>query len=126
MKFEDELLLAARTAADNAYAPYSGFNVGAAIITDEGKIFTGCNVENASYGLTVCAERIALFNAISAGERKFSALAIHTATDIPFFPCGACRQVLAEFNPGLKIIIKWNLGKKSILLNELLPYQFKL
>src|SRR5471030_2539074 len=85
---------AARRAAGAAYAPYSKFRVGAAVLTGSGKIFTGCNVENASYGLCNCAERTAIFSAVTAGERKIKAVAIYTPTATPITPCGACRQVI--------------------------------
>ena len=126
MDKKKELIAAAAKAAQNAYAPYSKFKVGAAIISESGEIFTGCNVENASYGLTVCAERIALFNAVTAGCQKFKSIVIYTDTDIPFYPCGACRQVLAEFNPELEVSIIWNKGEENLNLRELLPKQFKL
>ncbi|MDP8220069.1 MAG: cytidine deaminase [Candidatus Stygibacter frigidus] len=121
-----ELAKAAEKVALNAYSPFSGFKVGAAIITESGEIFTGCNVENSSYGLTVCAERIALFNAVTAGHKKFSEIVIYTNTDKAFYPCGACRQVLAEFNPELEVTIICNNGKETINLQELLPKQFRL
>ena len=126
MKSFKELQIAAKEVAEKAYAPYSKFFVGAAILTDDNIIFKGCNVENASYGLTVCAERIALFTAVAEGYTKFKALAIHTDTDIPFYPCGACCQVLAEFNPNLKIIVKWRNGEEILELDKLFPNQFKL
>ncbi|MBQ9694581.1 MAG: cytidine deaminase [Kiritimatiellae bacterium] len=102
--FPEDLLRAARTVAENAYAPYSKFTVGAAIMADDGRIFTGCNVENVSFGLTVCAERIALFKAVSEGVRHFTALALCAPESVT--PCGACRQVLAEFcEPNLPIAL---------------------
>ena len=98
------LSLAAREAASFAYCPYSSFPVGAAVLTSTGEIFPGCNIENASFGLTLCAERTALFRAISSGHRSILALAIYTPTPAPITPCGACRQVLNEFAPNLFII----------------------
>lgn len=101
---ETKLLAAAQAARDNAYAPYSKFKVGAAVETVDGEIFTGCNIENASYGLTCCAERNAVFAAVCSGVRRFKTLCVVADTDEPVAPCGACRQVLAEFplknNPG--------------------------
>lgn len=96
--FPEVLLTAARAAAENAYAPYSEFKVGAALMDDQGAIYTGCNIENMSYGLTVCAERVALFSALAKGVRRFTALAISAPEAVT--PCGACRQVLAEFCDG--------------------------
>src|ERR1051325_6932951 len=121
MQFE-ELIEAARTARLNAYAPYSKFSVGAALLTKSGKIFTGCNVENVSLGLTICAERNALAAAIAGGEREISAIAIVSDCSRPVFPCGACRQVLAEFNPDLEIITSTIGGRsETALLSTLLP-----
>ena len=116
------LLNEAINAQKNAYSPYSHFKVGAAIITKEGKIFTGCNVENSSYGLTICAERVAVFKAVSEGYRDFEAIAIAGAGSKPTFPCGACRQVLAEFNEKMKIYV--NNGKKIYEITDLLPHSF--
>ncbi|MBI4712219.1 MAG: cytidine deaminase [Planctomycetes bacterium] len=99
------LIKAARESLKHAYAPYSRFRVGAAVLTEKGKIFQGCNIENASYGLTVCAERVAIFNAIASGERHFKVMAITTSGKSPAYPCGACLQVLAEFAPELILII---------------------
>ncbi|HEY2413216.1 MAG TPA: cytidine deaminase [Pirellulaceae bacterium] len=99
----DELIKAAIEIRQRAYAKYSNFFVGAAILAGDGRIFTGCNVENASYGLTICAERTAVFNAVAAGQRKFELLAIATAGGAS--PCGACRQVLAEFAPELTVLL---------------------
>lgn len=126
MERMQNLIESARQAAENAYAPYSGFKVGAALLTETNKIFTGCNVENASYGLTMCAERTALFKAVSAGERRFSEMVIYTDTEQPFYPCGACRQVLSEFCPELEITIIWKTGQERLNLGVLLPNQFKL
>src|ERR1041384_1824474 len=100
----DDLVAAATQARENAYSPYSRFRVGAALLTRSGKIFTGCNVENISLGLTICAERNAVGAAIASGEKDFLAIAIVADFDEPVLPCGACRQVLAEFNPKIEII----------------------
>jgi cytidine deaminase len=99
----EELIAAARQVRENAYAPYSRFQVGAALRTTSGRIFCGCNVENLSYGLTVCAERAAVFAAIAAGETKFEAIAVVADSVQPVTPCGACRQVLAEFSSDLQV-----------------------
>ena len=120
-----ELLRKANEALKNSYAPYSGYRVGAALLTKTGKVYTGSNIENASYGLTICAERVALFNAVNKGEREFIAIAIVSDDpSTPPFPCGACRQVLAEFSPSMEIIVKK--GDEVIIKNlkELLPYSF--
>jgi len=105
-----------------AYAPYSKFKVGAALLTKSGEIFVGCNVENISFGLTICAERAALSNAISQGGKDFEAIAIVTDSPELAMPCGACRQVLAEFNPKMAIIVSTVAGDvQQFQLNELLP-----
>ncbi len=105
-----------------AFAPYSGFAVGAALMAENGRIFKGANVENVSYGLTMCAERVAVGSAIQSGANKFARLAIVSDSKEPVVPCGACRQVLAEFSPGLDIITS-NLAGQTQLLNlaTLLP-----
>ena len=123
---DKELLQAALDARLKAYAPYSKFLVGAAVRAESGEIYTGCNIENASYGLTVCAERNALFNAVGAGERKFTALCVVGDTEEPISPCGACRQVMAEFK--VPCIILANLNGKIVeyTLDELLPLSFSL
>ncbi len=100
----DELISAARAVREKAYAPYSKFQVGAALLTGSGRIFCGCNVENLSFGLTVCAERAAVFAAVAAGETKFAGIAVVADSVQPVTPCGACRQVLAEFSSDLKIV----------------------
>lgn len=102
---EDKLVNAALEARENAFAPYSDFKVGAALETEDGKIYTGCNIENSTYGLTVCAERVALWKAISEGERKFKRIAVSSATDRPATPCGACRQLLWEFGGDIEVIL---------------------
>ncbi len=116
-----ELIEQARLAQKNAYSPYSKFSVGAALLTKDGKIFTGCNVENISYGLSMCAERAALFKAVSEGFKEFSAIAISTSSKKPTFPCGACRQVLSEFG---NIEIYLNHDEKSYSISDLLPFSF--
>ena len=122
-----KLLAAAQAARRHAYAPYSKFRVGAAVLTMDGKIFNGCNVENASYGLTICAERVAITKAISEGERKFQAIAIVAPCTLPT-PCGACRQVLAEFGD-LQVVCadsRQLSTAKLYRLAELLPAAFRL
>jgi cytidine deaminase len=94
----------AKAAAARAYAPYSKFHVGAALLTRSGTVFAGCNVENASYGLTICAERNAVFQMVAAGEMALERIVIYTPTGKPTAPCGACRQVLNEFNPDAEVI----------------------
>jgi len=119
------LLDCAREARTAAYVPYSGFAVGAALLTAGGQVFRGCNIENVSYGLTVCAERVALFAAVAAGEREFTALAVVTDSAAPATPCGACRQVLYEFAPDLQVLLANLQGRqKKFRLKELLPEAF--
>jgi cytidine deaminase len=119
------VLESARHVRLQAYAPYSGFQVGAALETPGGVIVTGCNVENATYGLTICAERVALVKAISEGERKFTRIAIVADTENPTPPCGACRQILWEFGGDLEIIIANLKEVKGIhRLAALLPMPF--
>lgn len=121
----EKLLAEAMKAREKAYAPYSCFKVGAAVETADGQIFTGCNVENVSYGLTNCAERTAIFNAVASGYTELTALAVTADSDEPAAPCGACRQVMAEF--GIKNIIMGNLkgDRRECRMDELLPFVFK-
>lgn len=122
-----ELVAAAKDASARAYCPYSHFPVGAAVRTADGRVFAGCNVENASYGLTVCAERSAIFSAVSAGARDVVALAIYTPTDVPVTPCGACRQVLHEFGAAAEVVCACNSTQKlTFTTSELLPHGFAL
>lgn len=125
MKHEDLIKLALE-AKKLAHAPYSKFRVGAAILTEDGDVFTGCNIENSSYSLTICAERVAIFKAYSSGKRKFKSIAI--VSDSPNFisPCGACRQVLMDLAGGeLEVILTNSAGRKKIVkLSELIPLPF--
>ena len=123
--FLEELFIEARKIADFAYAPYSKFRVGAALLSDDGTIFTGCNVENRSFGLTICAERTAIVKAISSGHRSFKAIAVSTPdSEIPVGPCGACRQVLSEFMPLASPVVFGGSGKDRVntTLGILYPY----
>jgi|SRR5436305_11578111 len=124
----ERLLDSARLAMQYAYAPYSNFRVGAALLTADGKIFAGCNVENASYGLTNCAERTAIFSAIaqSGPELKIRALAVVNDQNVPCSPCGACRQVIYQFGPESAIIFFAADGWKELLISQLLPEGFRL
>ena len=116
---------AAAQAQTHAYAPYSKFRVGAALLTDDGRIVGGCNVENASYGLCICAERNAVFAAVAAGARNFQALAVISSADDPVTPCGACRQVLAEFRPGFEVrCYGQSKGEVVHTVDGLLPHAF--
>lgn len=122
---QEQLIAAARDVRKNAYAPASGFLVGAALLTDDGRVFVGCNVENASYGLTICAERAAVCAAIAAGARRVVAAAIVTGLSDPARPCGACRQVLAEFGADMEIVLVGS-GEQVVTttLAKLLPEPF--
>ncbi len=120
-----ELVKEAMKAKEFAYVPYSNFQVGAAVVTKGGKVYTGCNVENASYGATNCAERTALFKAISEGDRDFEAIAVVSSADDFTPPCGICRQVLAELMPKGKIILANHAGEtKEYSIEDLLPLSF--
>ncbi len=122
---DEELVRVAGLQRERAYAPYSRYKVGAAIRTKRNKIHGGANVENASYGLTVCAERAAVFTAVSMGDRELDAIAIVVAGDELPSPCGACRQVLHEFTPGMRVILATTTGKRrTTTLAELLPDAF--
>jgi cytidine deaminase len=121
----DALLAAALAARENAFAPFSKFKVGAAVEDESGRIHTGCNVENATYGLTVCAERVAIFKAISEGARQFKRVAVAADTDALTPPCGACRQILWEFCGDVEIVLVNPRGKtESYRLKELFPKPF--
>ena len=119
-----KLMDCAIKARENAYSPYSHSAVGAALLCEDGTLFEGCNIENASYGLTNCAERTAIFKAVSEGHIKFKALAVVADTEGPCAPCGACRQVMAEFK--IPLIIMGNLmgNIKIVTIEELLPFSF--
>jgi cytidine deaminase len=121
----NNLLEAALAARENAHAPFSKFKVGAAIEDETGRIFTGCNVENATYGLTICAERVAVFKAISEGARNFKRIAVAADTDVLTPPCGACRQILWEFCGDAELTLLNLQGKTEIFqLKELFPRPF--
>lgn len=120
----EELIERAKGVMGNAYAPYSKFRVAAVVKTKSGRVYTGVNIENASYGLTICAERVAVFKAVSEGNRDVEVVVVYTDTDEPTPPCGACRQVIAEFNPDALIIMA---SKKKVVearLSQLLPSAF--
>lgn len=120
----DDLIGLAKNVRENAYAPYSKFKVGAVLVTKSGKVFTGVNVENASYGLTNCAERTAIFKAVSEGEKEFDMIVIIADTEKPVSPCGACRQVMAEFG-NFRVILANTKGEwLETNVKELLPYSF--
>ena len=120
-----KLIEAAQKAKENSYSPHSHFRVGAAIITQSGKIYTGCNIENSSFSLTICAERTAIFKAVSEGQRKFAAIAIVTDLKDPIPPCGACRQVLMDMAGDIDVIIAGNKGDNIVSkLSKLLPMPF--
>jgi cytidine deaminase len=117
------LIAKAMEAREKAHAPYSHFTVGAALLAKSGRIYTGCNVENASFGLSICAERAAVFKAVSEGERDFEAIAV--VTDKGVTPCGACRQVLMEFGDDIQVIVANGAGEHRVFgLQELLPEAF--
>jgi len=121
----DVLLARARAVRERAYAPYSGFRVGAVLLGESGRLFEGCNVENASFGLTICAERAAVAAAVAAGETRFRALALVTGGPAPVAPCGACRQVLVEFEPELQVWAECEGVQVQWTLDQLLPEPFR-
>ena len=119
------LIQAARKAKTHSHSPYSKFRVGAAVMTKSGKIYTGCNIENSSYSLTVCAERTALFKAVSEGEKKFLAMVISTDVNDFISPCGACRQVISDLAGDINVILTNGVGKTKIMkMKDLLPHPF--
>jgi cytidine deaminase len=121
----DKLVAAAKQARENAHAPYSNFRVGAALRAKSGQVYTGCNVENSTYGLTVCAERVAIFKAISEGERGFDAIAVVADTPTPTPPCGACRQLIWEFCGDVDIILANLKGQVEVVrTSAILPRPF--
>ncbi|HWR42664.1 cytidine deaminase [Sporomusa sp.] len=120
----EELVNAAVKAREQAYVPYSKFKVGAAVQGKSGRIYTGCNIENASYGLSNCAERTAVFKAVSEGEVGLTAIAVVADTPEPVSPCGACRQVMAEFNIDQIILVNLKGQQKTFTMAELLPFSF--
>ncbi|MCR4425887.1 MAG: cytidine deaminase [Firmicutes bacterium] len=125
MEREDELVEAARQARERAYVPYSKFRVGAALLGASGRVYLGCNVENASYGATICAERTAFVKAISEGERDFKALAVVGTGADPVSPCGVCRQFMSEFGLDMPVIMAGDSGDRVIrTVAELLPAAF--
>jgi cytidine deaminase len=122
---KEKLIEAAKTARQRAFAPYSNFRVGAALETDEGEIILGCNIESASYGLTVCAERVAIWKAVSEGKMKFRALAVNVDTEDLTPPCGACRQVIWEFCGDIPVILTNLKGRAELIqMKDLLPRAF--
>jgi cytidine deaminase len=123
---QSRMLRAARAAAKNAYAPFSKLKVGAAVLTAKGRIFSGCNIENSSYGLTMCAERVAIFKAVSAGEREIKAVLVYADTAKLTPPCGACLQATSEFSENPDIILSNVTSSKTYRLRQLLPHEFRL
>jgi cytidine deaminase len=122
-----ELVMLALKARENAYVPYSGFHVGAALAADNGKIYTGCNIENASYGATICAERTAISKAISDGAKEIMAIAVASDSEAATMPCGVCRQVINEFcSPDMPLYLSDKDGIYEVFtFNEILPHSFK-
>ncbi len=125
---QEQMLSSARAAFKNAHAPYSNFPVGSTILTESGALYSGCNVENASYGLTICAERNAIFAAVAAegSGMRIKAVAVATERDGPCAPCGACRQVIFEFGPEAVVLFRGQSGTEQMLITKLLPEGFRL
>ncbi len=123
---DKELLNIAKQAAQNAYAPYSNFYVGAALLTDDDEVYTGCNIENASYGATNCAERTAIFKAVSEGKRNFKKIAVVSKVGVTAYPCGVCLQVMNEFMPEGIVILENEDKIINYTVRELLPHGFVL
>ena len=122
----DKLLKAAKEASLNAYAPYSGYKVGAALLCGDGTVFTGCNVENASYGATICAERTAFVKAISEGERQFDHVVVYSSVPQPVSPCGICRQFMSEFGLDTPVTMVGDSGASvTMTVRDLLPNAFQ-
>lgn len=120
---DEQLIEKATEAQAKAYAPYSRYRVGAALLTRSGRLYTGSNIENASYGLSICAERVAAFKAVADGEREFEAIAVVTENGVT--PCGACRQVLSEFGPDMKVLVSDSQGhRREYVLSDLIPDAF--
>lgn len=123
----DEVLIEhAKRAMEHAYAPYSDFRVGAALLTENGQIYTGCNIENASYGATNCAERTAIFKAVSEGQRKFNKIAVVCSENRKAYPCGICLQVMSEFMPEGSVLLEDENGITELPVSQLLPAAFRL
>lgn len=120
------LIEQAKEGMKQAYAPYSGFRVGAALLTGDGSVYLGCNIENASYGAAVCAERTAIFKAVSDGKREFEAIAVVCSNGTPAWPCGICLQVMAEFCPDIQIYLEGEQEVQVYSLHDLLPNAFRL
>ncbi|TET89586.1 MAG: cytidine deaminase [Methanomassiliicoccales archaeon] len=124
---EENLIMTAKEASRHSHSPYSRTRVGAAILTANGDVFSGCNIENSSYGLTICAERVALFNAVSSGHKSFKGIAIYSDSDVYPMPCGSCRQVLVEFAPEMEVLVVGRDGKrKKYVLEDLLKDYFRI
>lgn len=124
---DNELIVKAKEALKYSYSPYSHFAVGAALLSGDGRVFTGCNIENASFGATNCAERTAIFKAVSEGVKDFKAIAIVCLKDQPAYPCGICRQVMSEFfNPETKILVEADGAVKTYTMSDILPDSFSL